>query len=165
MTREGVTLGRISERSAGAHSLGLQSLTTGGRTFSVRAAGGAKDDVFDLVDVTDSPVTVMRLTGRHWAGRKNSVLHLTDERWFRFPISGLNPGSSVMTAIDERGTKVAHFRRQKSAIGSRAHLLQHKIEVVLNPDHQLTRECIAMIAMASGFTVTWYARIPGGGDG
>jgi hypothetical protein len=158
----GTAFGRIREGRAGAHRLGLQAVTTASGTYRVTQVGDRRNDVFDLTDEKNMPV--LRVTGRHWAGRESSVVRLSEGRWYRFPILRRLPGGSVMTAIDQSGNKVAQFRREPSRMG-RGSLLQHRIEVVVNPAHEVTEEIIWMIAAVSGFTVTWYAAQPGGGSG
>ena len=158
----GTVLGQLHEERARAHKIGLQSLSTASGAYRVTQVGDGQQDVFQLADENDVPV--LRVTGRHWAGREKSVVRLSGERWYRFPILRRQPGGSVMTAINQSGNKVAQFRREPSWWG-RGALLQDRIEVVVNPAHEVTEEIIWMIAIASGFTVTWYAMQPGGGSG
>ena len=165
VTQDGLVLGRIFEGRARAHTLGLHKVVAGGRTYRSERIGKAREDSFKLVDIAANPDPVLWVNGRHWAGRRASVVHLPGDRWFRFPVRGTNPGSSVMTAVNESGQNVAHFRRERSRSGSRAYLLQHRIEVVVNPAHQVTTELVLVIAVASGFVSTWYAAQPGGGGG
>jgi hypothetical protein len=71
-----------------------------------------------------------------------------------------------MTAVDESGTRLARFRRSKKGLRDKSGTrTAHRVEVVVNPSVKLSTEIVLILALSSGFTVSWYAGQGGGGGG
>jgi hypothetical protein len=152
----------VEEGFAWGHTLGLRTVTYVGQEYRIRRVGKAADDNFELVDITSENVA-LRITGRHFHGFRNSVVRVSDEHWYGLPVYGTSPADCVMIATEETGRRVARFTRPKRGLEGKSNLQRaHRVQVIVNPTVRIPAEVVLMIAVASGFTVSWYAYQPSG---
>lgn len=77
---------------------------------------------------TNAPV--VRGAGRNFGRRARMTLELPNGRHLRFPVRGTSPANAVMTAVDDKGDRLAKAR---SARGT-------GFEVVMPPHMPITTE-------------------------
>ena len=82
-----------------------------GRTYQWRRARNARSEgklVKDLLDVTTN-VPILRMSGRHYAGKATTRVLLADHTILRFPVR-LGQRHSLMSAVDEAGNHLIEYR-------------------------------------------------------
>jgi hypothetical protein len=82
-----------------------------GRTYQWRQVRNAKSEgklVKDLLDVT-TDVPILRMSGRHFAGKATTRVVLADQTILWFPVR-LRHRHSLMSAVDEAGNHLIEYR-------------------------------------------------------
>jgi hypothetical protein len=74
---------------------------------------------------------VLWLTGRHLDRKPNAVVHLSETEWLQLPVAATSLRNAVMSAVDQSGNAILHFRwiitHRLRVIG----MLKSEIEVVV----------------------------------
>ncbi len=81
-------------------------------------------------------------------------MELPDGRRFRFPVRGTSLANAVMTAVDDKGDRIARFR---SARGS-------GFEVVVAPHVPITTELLLIVAASSPAVFLYFKVWSSGGS-
>ena len=102
----------------------------------------------------ETKVPILRGAGSNFNRRARLAMDLPDGRRLRLPVRGTFPGNAVMTAVDDRGDRVARFR---SARGS-------GIEVVVAPHVPITTELLLVVAATSPAVLMYFREPSGGGS-
>jgi hypothetical protein len=100
--------------------------------------------------------SALSVTGRHFNGSSGSRVRLTSSETLSFPVSGTRPADAVMRAVGDGG-RVLMVLRRCPASGSRT-----GVEVVVNPDVDLTDELLLVVFVAAPFLRSFFDT-PGGG--
>jgi DivIVA domain-containing protein len=154
VTSSGAEMAIVNQQRANKGNPGIRTVDIRGRNFVLETADAGADPEFNLREHATGN-SVLRLTGRHYDGVTNSVLHLSGLQ-IRFPVRG-SVAHAVMTAVDGNGNQMAKFRRSRDSLrgargGGRWPLT---FEVAVNPKSSLTTELILIIAVTSGFVASW----------
>jgi len=102
----------------------------------------------------ETKAPVVRGAGRNFGRCARMTLELADGRRFWFPVRGTSRAHAVMTAVDDRGDRVARFR---SARGS-------GFEVVVAPHVPITTVFLLVAVASSPSISTSFDEISGGGS-
>jgi hypothetical protein len=107
---------------------------------------------FQWVNV-ETKSSILRGAGVNSNHRARMAMELPDGRRFRFPVRGTETRNAVMTAVDDKGDRVARFR---SARGS-------GLEAVVAPHVPITTEVLLVVAASSQAVLTYFHVPQGGG--
>jgi hypothetical protein len=88
--------------------------------------------------------TVISFTGWHFNGDSRAVAHLSNGRFFRFPVRGTSHTNAVMSAVDGDWRPVFSLRQVQ---GTAHH--DNAVEIVVEPTEEPTLELL--LAMAVGY--------------
>ena len=76
---------------------------------------------------------------------RGACITFPDQRWLRFPVRGTTLANSIMTAVDQAGTKVARYR----ITGKPGTITQDTTEITVHPGQPLTEELTIAIAISA----------------
>jgi len=123
--------------------------------------GSARQPHMEAVDRATGE-KVLWLTGRHLDRKPNAVVHLSETQWLQLPVAATSLRNAVMSAVDQSGSAILHFRwivtHRPRVIG----MLKSQIEVVVAPAHPMTPELTLIIALASGSLRNYFKASTGG---
>jgi hypothetical protein len=129
-------------------------LCVDGRTYEMRRKGKRTTSIRlvprELVDALTRE-QVLRIEGINFRRRAHGVVETRSHR-YTFPVQGKRRRFALMTAVDESGRQVAHFRRTKVP----GRWGTYRFEVVIAPDQQVTPELACMIKVASYFVWMYF---------
>lgn len=102
----------------------------------------------------ETRASILRGAGLNFDHRARMAMELPDGRRFRFPVRGTSLANAVMTAVDDKGDRIARFR---SARGS-------GFEVVVAPHVPITTELLLIVAASSPAVFLYFKVWSSGGS-
>jgi len=135
-------------------------LTVAGRTYEMRSKGKRTTSLVlvprELVDAV-SGEQMLQIEGVNFNVKASGVVQTRLHR-YTFPVMGKRR-FALMTAVDETGHPVVHFRKAKIP-GDRS---MSRVEVLIAPDQRITPELACVIGVATPFL--WLYFQSGGSGG
>ena len=146
----------------GRHMVEVDTPSSGTQTCALKKRRGfphiKSTHCSEFTDVATG-ASVLRVTGTHFNYEARTIVHMSGERLFRFPVQGTRTSNGLLTAIDDAGNAVFRVRlvpkkgRGLAPVGR---------QVVVAPGQTINTELIWVIYLSLPLIIRFFTRGGGG---
>jgi hypothetical protein len=112
----------------------------------------------EVVDATTNH-PILHMTGRHFKLKCGTQVVQSDGSTIALPVRGSRAGNAVMSAIDQRGTVLIHYR----LLRPNSFRPYQNVEVVVSPEARSVPDIEVLVVVTAQCLVTYPAPTGGGG--